>query len=309
MGILQIRDAHRHGAKVLIGLTGAQGSGKTYGAIQFGFGLAGKKGSKLGVLDTENKRASLLSDILPDGQRFKIADLEPPFSPDRYIKAVKEFEAAGVSVLIIDSISHEYEGEGGVSDIAETHNKKWIAAKAEHKKFMNALLYSNLDVIACVRAREKVKVVEYTDKDGRKKQDFVPQGFQPISEKNFWFECTIGMMLSDAGRKREYLKQLPVEFLPFLSKTDGYLTADDGYALRQWLDSGGKVDHDAGVARINLCIAAEGGMKSLKEAWEALPAETRKKINPSGGCPDDLKTLAAGYDSQQEGAGADIAAE
>lgn len=62
-----------------------------------------------------------------------------PFSPARYRQAIEEFQAAGVKVLVIDSGSHEWEGEGGCSEIAEQpllQGKKmadWKRAKAEHK--------------------------------------------------------------------------------------------------------------------------------------------------------------------------------
>jgi len=68
------REARREGAKVVIALAGTSGSGKTYTAIILAYGLAGYDASKVGFLDTENKRGSLYSDILPDGKKFKIVD-------------------------------------------------------------------------------------------------------------------------------------------------------------------------------------------------------------------------------------------
>ena len=114
------------------------------------------KPSEIGLLDTENRRGSLYDDIL-DGQ-FLIGDLFAPFSPSRYRKAIEEFQAAGVKVLIIDSVSHEWEGDGGCEDIADTGGKiaNWKLAKAEHKKFISALLQADMHIIACVRAREKM---------------------------------------------------------------------------------------------------------------------------------------------------------
>lgn len=158
MGILTIREAHREGAKLLIGLAGVSGGGKTYSAIMLGYGLANKNAKKLGFLDTENRRGSLYSDILPNGERFLIGDLLPPFSPDRYCTAIKEFQAAKVDVLVIDSASHEWFGEGGCCDIADAALKAgkktadWIRAKAAHKRFMNTLLMSDMHIIVCFRA-------------------------------------------------------------------------------------------------------------------------------------------------------------
>ena len=78
MGILNIRPAVRGGSKVILGIAGPSGSGKTYTALQIARGMVSDS-SKIGFLDTENKRGSLYADIL-DG-KFMIADLYAPFSP------------------------------------------------------------------------------------------------------------------------------------------------------------------------------------------------------------------------------------
>ena len=92
---------------------------------------------EIGFLDTENGRGRLYSNIL-DG-KFLHADMYAPFSPARYRQAIEEFQASGVKVLVIDSGSHEWEGEGSCTEIAEKpllNGKKmadWKRAKAEHK--------------------------------------------------------------------------------------------------------------------------------------------------------------------------------
>lgn len=290
MGIVNIRDVSRPGARLVVGLTGQQGTGKTYTAIQFGYGLAGKDASKLGFLDTENGRGRLFSDILPNQAPFKYAELEAPFSPQRYVDAIKAFEKFGVDVLIIDSVSHVWESIGGAQDIAEEHKQKgranWLLAKKEHRKFMNAMLLSPMHIIACVRAREKV--------DGN---TYKSLGIQPIAEKNFWFDVTVGMMLHDEGKRREYLKRLPEEYAPFLARTDGYLTADDGFALKSWLDGGGTVDTALEDARNHLRLVAEGGTQSLRDAWPKLPIETRKALEDDGTFMESIRATAKEYDN------------
>jgi len=297
MGILNIRDVTRPGARLVVGLTGEQGSGKTLTAIKFGYGLAGNDASKLGFLDTENGRGRLFSDELP--APFKYAELEAPFSPQRYIDAIAEFQKAGVEVLVIDSVSHCWEGIGGCSDIAENNKSKkgqpnWILAKKEHRRFMNALLLSPMHIIACVRAREKVEV-----KNANGQMAFISQGVQPIQEKNFWFEVTVGMMLRDAGKKREYLKQLPENYAPFLAKTEGYLTADDGFALRQWIDGGGHVDQSLDDARNELRLIAEGGTESLRTAWPKLAPDVRKALEADPTFMDSIRAAAKENDSNE----------
>ena len=162
MGVITIRQAERQGARGVFGFAGPSGSGKTLSALLFGWGLAKGNASKLGFLDTENRRGSLYADKLVgrDGKvhRFLIGDLAPPHSPERYIKAIHEFQTAGIEVIVIDSVTHEWEGIGGCEEIASRSTKVsigWLKAKTAHKQFMNTLLQCNMHVICCIRAREK----------------------------------------------------------------------------------------------------------------------------------------------------------
>ena len=82
MSILNICPAVRTSAKLVIGLAGTSGSGKTYSALQLAYGLAGKDATKVGLLDTENRRGSLYSHVLGNPP-FLIGDLAAPFSPQR----------------------------------------------------------------------------------------------------------------------------------------------------------------------------------------------------------------------------------
>jgi len=159
----QVRKAERQGARLLIQLSGVSGSGKTYSAILYAYGLAKCNASKVGFLDTENRRGRLYSDILPNKAQFLIADMGAPFSPARYAEAIKQFEAAGVDVLVIDSVTHEWEGIGGCDDIANDgvapgKPGRWNKAKREHKRFMDVLLQSSMHIVFFVLAREKTRL-------------------------------------------------------------------------------------------------------------------------------------------------------
>src|SRR3954463_11050162 len=117
-----IQDAVRHAVPQIISLSGVSGSGKTYSGILLAGGIAGPNG-KIGFLDTENGRGSMYADspgivsAIPQG--YKRIEMSAPFSPKRYIKAIDAFEKAGFNVLVIDSGSHAWEGDGGCSEIAE----------------------------------------------------------------------------------------------------------------------------------------------------------------------------------------------
>ena len=126
--ILNIRPVVRGRTKVIIGIAGESGSGKTFTALKIARGMV-EKPEEIGFLDTENGRGSLYDNIL-DG-RFLIGDLYPPFSPSRYAAAIKQFQSAGVKVLVIDSVSHEWEGEGGCDRASMSTNEAGDPARVE----------------------------------------------------------------------------------------------------------------------------------------------------------------------------------
>lgn len=292
MSVLQIREARREGARIVIGIAGVSGSGKTFTALQLAYGLANKNPAKVGFLDTENRRGSLYADVLP--KPFLIGDLYAPFSPQRYIDAIMEFQRAGVEVLVIDSVTHEWEGAGGCEEIASNTNSRmadWKRAKAEHKRFMNAMLQSDMHVIACIRAREKT---DFTDPKNPR-----PLGLQPIQEKNFMFEMTASVMMHDSGRSQTVLK-CPNELIAMLGRQNGYLTADDGQALRAWIDGAALLDPAVEHHRNALQTVTEKGLVALKKAWEAAPAKVRKSLGQE--FLETLKAAATAYDDQRKSA-------
>ena len=281
MSILQIRKAQREGARLLIMLSGVSGGGKTYTALQLGFGLVNGDASKLGVLDTENRRGSLYADCLPGGAPFLIGDLTPPFSPTRYIQAIEEFEKAGVEVLIIDSGSHEWEGIGGCQEIAEAGNPRmpnWNKAKAEHKRFMSKLLTSNCHIILCLRAREKAKPEEAWDERKQKNVTVYRElGLQPITEKNVVFEATASLMVHDQGMRREVMK-CPADLQGILGKPEGYIGEAEGRALRAWVDGAKQLDPALEKWRNSLISAAEKGETHIVGCWGKTPEKVRKSL-------------------------------
>ena len=300
MGILQIRKAQREGAKMLIGFAGVSGSGKTYTALQFAYGLANYDSSKIGLLDTENRRGSLYSDIIKDQsgivQPFLIGDLYPPFSPARYIEAIKEFQAAGVQVLIIDSVTHEWEGEGGASEIAEKNllgrQPNWSLAKMHHKKFVNQLLLSDMHVIVCVRAREKTKPM----KNSQGKTEFVDCGLQAIQEKNFMFEMTASLMMENEGRTPNVIK-CPSDLQQYLGRGNGYITPEDGKAVRDWVDGAKQLDPKTEAYRNKLQAITGQGLEHIKDCWRKTPLSIQESLGEE--FKNQIFASAKAYDEQE----------
>jgi hypothetical protein len=289
MSIINIRKAQREGARLVIGLAGVSGSGKTYTALQLASGLTNGQADKIGFIDTENRRGSLYSDVL--GDPFLIGDLTAPFSPQRYIDAIKAFSDHGVEVLVIDSITHAWEGLGGCQDIAnQTRFPDWKNAKKEWKRMMDAILQSPCHIILCVRARDKM--------DFKDPKNPIPLGLQPIIEGNAMFEMTASAMMHDMGRRQEILK-CPAE-LTSIFTGQGYITADHGKRLRAWVDGAKQLDPAVEHHRGLIHLATEGGMESLKTAWDATPANIKKSLGKT--FIDAAKASAKAFDDQRAAA-------
>lgn len=316
MAIFKIEDAEREGSRLVLGIAGISGSGKTYTALQLAWGLANYDSKKVGLLCTENRRGRLNADILLDASgkvhKFKVIDFPPPYSPQRYAQAIQAFADFGVEVIVIDSVSHEWEGQGGCEDIAHAPDSsgraprqpRWNDAKREHKSFMNAMLQSPAHIIACLRAREKVKL-QKVQKNGKEVTEYVPQGVMAIQEKNFTFELTASMMMWNSGKSREILK-CPSELTPIFGGSgewvDGELSHEHGKLLREWVDGGQQLDTEIQRARDLLQMACEHGIEAMQAEWGKLPKKAQKTLKDDGTL-DGLKAAAKAFDEQRSQTG------
>ena len=291
---MTFRKAKREGARLVIGLQGISGSGKTYTALQLAYGLAGYDAGKVGFLDTENRRGSLYADALTNPttgavDEFLIDELIAPFSPDRYIEKIRDAEAAGVEVLIIDSVSHEWTGQGGCYDIATASGRpNWLVAKLAHKRFMNAMLQSSMHVIACIREAPKT---DFSDPKNPK-----AIGLMPIQESQFVFELTASLQMWNEGKSQAVLK-CPAELRGILGREKGYITAADGLALRQWIAGGQTIDPKVLKWRDRLQAITQDGEAKAQDAWKQTPSDIRQALGLE--FRETLFAAARAFDSQR----------
>lgn len=201
------RRAVRESVPLIIGLSGGTGSGKTMSAMRLAKGMS--HGKPFCVIDTENGRASHYADQF----QFDVLDLRAPFSPDNYAKAIAAADQAGYPVVVVDSMSHVWAGDGGVLDWQEHELDRmagdnwqkreackmaaWIKPKMAHKHMMQGLLQVKAHIILCFRAEEKIEMVRVDGKlEVRKKESLVGKdGWVPICEKSVPFECTCSFLL------------------------------------------------------------------------------------------------------------------
>lgn len=254
-----------------IAISGPSGSGKTCSALLMAAGLAGETG-KVALIDTENGRGKLFADspiikaAIPNGYLY--GELPAPFSPSRYIAAIDCAEREGVTVCVIDSGSHEWEGPGGCEEIAETAKKKWATAKGENRKYVYRLLYSPMHIIVCLRAREKTKIIKGTN-------EHISLGILPVCEKNFMFEMLLSLQLED---KTHFAMPVKVpDGLRDAFPGGRMLTREDGERIRQWIESGSNVD---AIERLKkrARLVAEEGTAAYAEFFGSLTKEQRKGL-------------------------------
>jgi len=291
MAIFQIKAAQRTKTQALVAIWGGSSSGKTYSGLEVGRGMAGPDG-KIGLIDTENDRALHYAGKFgsESGVPWDHLSLTPPFSPDRYMEAFQAFEyAGGYSVIIIDSISHVWEGEGGVLDMAdEKANRKmgqlgkWKLPKSAFKRMYNMIMRSPIDVIFLMRA--KTSAVQVMDQQ-TKKLVVRPTGLEPIFEKNGIYEMSVSVLLgmdhkpmfcpiSDQHFCNHLIPPIkaPEEVLRLI-KPGEYLTKNIGKAIKIWANGKGEdLNGDA------IKVAARG-MKELEVWFKGLPNnEGKRKI-------------------------------
>jgi hypothetical protein len=198
---MEIRTAKRSQAKLRIGLQGPSGSGKTYSALLMAFGITNDWASIV-VIDTENNSADLYAHL----GSYKVLPLGPPFTPERYIEAMEVAERTLVAnvahpenatnattrspVIIIDSVSHEWEGTGGVLDIQNSmvgnSFTNWAKMTPRHNAFINKILQSSCHVICNIRAKQDYVLSE---KNGK----MVPEkvGLKGVTREGLDYELTL----------------------------------------------------------------------------------------------------------------------
>jgi len=297
---LEFRKASRKAVPLVISLSGVSGCGKTYSALLLAAGLAGPAG-KVGMIDTENGRGEMYADspgivkALPGG--YDYIRFDPPFSPDRYVEYIKAAEAAGVNVCVIDSGSHEWEGIGGVAEMAEKLEGrmgrlgKWADPKMKHKRFMYACLTSPMHIIFCLRARDKVKMFKRGDRiildSGQETSDaqiadkdlVVPLGLQPIAEKGMVFEMTMSLILDE---KTHFAAPIKVpEPLVSTFPTKHLITKEDGERIAQWNATGAPGNPFERI-RQRARQAAEDGLERYQDFYKSLTPPQKKAIIDDG---------------------------
>jgi hypothetical protein len=248
--------ATRKRAKLRVLIASPAGGGKTKGALRITSGLGGRTG----VIDTERGSASLYSDEF----EFESLELAPPFSPERFIEAIKAAEAAGFDNLIIDSATHEWDGSGGCLEInemlasAKYRGNTWSAwseTTPRHRAFIDAMLQCGMHLI--VTARSKTETVQGEDKKVRKLGMKIEQRAGLEYEMSLVFEIDHESHIAVATKDRTQMFATPAQ-----------ITVGTGKKLLAWLESG--------------AVVAPTEAELAQKRREEISLRFAQALNPSG---------------------------
>ena len=236
------RPAVREKTPLLVGLVGPSGSGKTFSALRLAAGIQRVAGGETYFIDTEARRG------LHYAEKFTFRHLAfgAPFSPLDYLEAITHCVKKGATTIVIDSMSHEHEGPGGVLEMHQAEHERlggregtkllaWGKPTAARRRLITAILQRPCNFIFCFRAKEKLKI--------EKGKDPEKLGFMPIGGDEFVYEMTLKCLLlpgangipswrSDFFGEKAMIK-LPEQFRQTFA-ADPQLTEDIGESLARW---------------------------------------------------------------------------
>lgn len=228
---MKLTKATRKKSFLKLNISGPSGAGKTMSALYMAYGLVGDW-NKVAVIDTENGSASLYSHV----GEFNTIDLEPPFSPERYIEAINECLKEGIECIVLDSSSHEWNGPGGCIEINEKLAQAkykgntwsaWNETTPRHDAFVQKVLQSRCHFITCTRS--KMETVMTDDKKVKK------VGMKDIQREGWEYELTVSLNLDRdthtaiASKDRTNLFERKAPFV---------ITPETGEMIKEWCESG-----------------------------------------------------------------------
>jgi hypothetical protein len=220
----QFNKAERSNCKIKMAVQGPSGSGKTYSSLLVAYGLT-KDWKKIAVLDTENGSANLYSHL----GGYSVLNLTAPYTPEEYIDAIESAVKQGFECLIIDSLSTEWNGQGGILDIhgniPGNSFTAWAKVTPRHNAFVQAILQSNIHIIGTMRSKTDYVI---SDKNGKQVPEKV--GMKPVQREDSEYEFTVVFELNqkhqaNVGKDRTGL---------FSKRPELFLTAEVGDEISQW---------------------------------------------------------------------------
>jgi hypothetical protein len=330
---------------VILGIQGPPGGGKTLSALKLARGIRKVRGGRIKVIDTENGRslpyrAEGMALETPTLVHFDWIPFDPPFPPQDFTKALVDASDDDTAAIIIDSISDEHEGIGGVlewhereidrmlgSDAGNYSRRQamnqagWIEPKAARVRLVHQILHTKVPLILTFRAREKVKPVK-VNKGGRETTVPTNIGWQPIGAGELVSTCTLNCLLppraegvptwTGATVQEDFVLKLP-DYLKAIFQEPGPINELQGEAIARWAKGevvsavhAQRLDPNGRLAQ-GLRRKAKEGRQPLWQAWGMLnqvqkdaAQELFDELNEEALLVDEAREAAEEQDRQQQ---------
>jgi hypothetical protein len=231
---MQIKKAERKAVKIKLAITGPSGAGKTMGGLLLAKGLA--DGGKVLVIDSEDGSSNLYADHRLVGLDFDVIEIEAPYSIDKYLEALKAGQDAGYEVIVMDSISHAWDAEGGLQDKKHALDMRggnsftnWRSITKEHELFKAKIVHSPCHIIATMRSKQEY-IIEANDK-GKTMPRKV--GLAPVQRDGMEYEFTT---VFDVAMDHKF--SVSKDRTSLFDGRIEHITEKTGQEIKQWLQSG-----------------------------------------------------------------------
>lgn len=241
---MQLQKAQRKNARIKMALQGPSGSGKSYSSLQIARGLCGDW-SHICVIDSEHGSANLYAHI----GEYNIIELNVPHSPERYTEAIDACVKAGMEVIILDSVTHEWEFLLDYhASLPGNSFTNWSKVTPRHNAFVQKILSSPCHIICTVRTKTDYVM---TEKNGKQVPEKV--GMKSVQRDGLDYEMTLVFDLdiknnATASKDRTGL---------FTGKPEQKLSLDTGRLIADWCNSGDAVTVDEMSSRIESSVSIE----------------------------------------------------
>lgn len=230
---ITFQKATRKKAKLRLALVAPAGHGKTYGSLLIAKGLGGKTA----MIDTEAGRGELYGNDF----EYDIVTMSAPYSPEKYVTAIKIAEEAGYDNLIIDSLSHAWVGSGGVLDIqgktVDTGKSNsftaWRSVTPIHNQLIDSIIGSKCHIIATMRAKPEYVI----EKDERGASTIKKVGLAPVQRDGVDHEFTVVFDVD-----KNHIASVSKDSTKLFDGKFSILSEDMGIQLKKWLNEGTEDD-------------------------------------------------------------------
>lgn len=251
---MKLRQSQRKQAKIKMALQGSSGSGKTYSALLLAKGLTNENLERVAVIDTENGSSDLYAHL----GNYNVLNMQPPYTPEKYIEAIDICLSAGMECIIIDSISHCWD------ELLDFHSKlpgnsftNWNKVTPRQKAFVDKILQSPAHFIATMRTKQDYVL---NQKDGK----YVPEkvGLKAVQRDGVEYEFTI---VFDIDSKHFAIASKDRTNL-FSGRPEFIINTSTGKRILDWCND--PISEDEVKSQIEECLT----IKDLKGLYNKYPS-------------------------------------